>query len=248
VSHVCARGLIPLSRNERDRSDRSRTSRFLPPRTRSREARFPEAPFVYLVATSACSIRPLTEQVALLVAAGVGAVQLREKELDDRRILELARRLKQIVACAHVPLILNDRLDLVRRAGAAGVHLGRSDSPIREARRLLGSRGIVGATAHSLEEAVAAEREGADYLGVGPVFESTTKQAGPPREVAWLRTIVESVAVPCIAIGGIGPGNAAEVARAGVRGVAACSTLLRAGDPFAVVAAMCAPLRASRRS
>ena len=192
--------------------------------------RFLAVPSVYVIATSERSVRPLDEQLRLLVEGGVGAVQLREKGMSDEELVALACRIAPITRWARIPLILNDRPALVRHTCASGVHVGVEDPSVAEARRALGPNAIVGATVHSLDEALAAEREGADYLGVGPIHSSRTKPGRPGQGLEWLAVIVRSVRIPCYAIGGIRVEHIPAVLASGARGVAVCDALLSARD------------------
>ncbi len=167
---------------------------------------------------------------------GVDAVQLREKGTDARTRYRLGLRLRELTDEAGVPLLVNDRIDLARAVAADGVHLGQSDLPIEVARDQLGSDAIVGCSAATVAEATAAVDAGADYLGVGAVFGTGSKDVeadrdgvGPER----VRAIVDAVDVPVVGIGGIDADNAASVVRAGASGVAVISAITAAPDPGA---------------
>lgn len=173
-------------------------------------------------------------ELADLVRAGVTAVQLRFKSANDRVILDRARR---IVGTCAVPVLINDRPDLARLSGAAGVHLGPDDVSVMVARAVLGADAVVGSSVGSVSEV---ERgRSADYWGVGPWRETLTKpDAGEPVGLAAFRTLVTAAAgKPCIAIGGIAPGDVAAVLDAGGAGVAVAGGVLDAPDPVAAVAA-----------
>ncbi len=206
--------------------------------------RFLNGKCLYAIVTQAQASRPLEELIARLLEGGAAVVQLREKQLCDSELVAQARGMGALFRRARVPLLLNDRPDLVPAARASGVHVGRGDPSPAEARHLLGPDAIIGATAHSLAEALAAQKSGADYLGVGPVFASGTKQVSPPRGLDWLASIVRSVRIPCIAIGGVRIENVDAVARAGAHGVAVCEALLRADDPASAAREICARLSA----
>ncbi|MDR5683957.1 MAG: thiamine phosphate synthase [Armatimonadota bacterium] len=165
------------------------------------------------------------------LAGGATVVQLRDKRATSRRLYEVAVRLQHLVAEAGVPLIVNDRVDVALAAGAAGVHLGPDDLPVGSARRILGSSGIVGASAGTVAEAVEAERAGADYIGAGPVFATATKpDAGVPIGLEGLRRIAAAVRVPVVGIGGITAENAGSVIAAGASGVAVISAVVATED------------------
>ena len=184
---------------------------------------------LYLVATESVARIPLAEAVEAAIAGGAGAVQLREKGMPDRRLLELGRSLREVTARRGVPLIINDRPDLALLLGADGVHLGQNDLPMGAARRILGPDLIVGVSTHEPEEARRAVREGADYIGMGPAFPTSTKVAGPPLGPEGLGRILGAVELPAFAIGGIGPANAALLAAGGCRRAAVCAGVLAAG-------------------
>lgn len=179
---------------------------------------------LYALYDDASGVPP--EAVEQVVRAGVQVVQLRLKGTPDREALALARELK-----AHVPaLILNDRVDLALLAGC-GVHLGQDDLPVAEARRLLGPDALIGATCRSLEDIVRAREQGADHVGLGPVFASRTKSLDVP--LLGLDALAEICAqspLPVVAISGIDETNLAAVARAGAHAAAISSALFRSQD------------------
>ena len=154
---------------------------------------------------------------------GATMLQLREKRLDDSRLLTLARSVKEIIDRFGVPLIINDRADIALAAGAAGAHLGPSDGDLRAARALLGPDKILGATARTVEQALAAESAGADYLGSGAVFGSPTKSHAVPMPLALFREICGAVHIPVVAIGGIDRTNIARLRSCGMAGFAVVS-------------------------
>lgn len=165
------------------------------------------------------------------LAGGASIVQLRDKQASSRQIYEIALRLRGLLAGANIPLIVNDRVDIVLGVDAQGVHVGPEDLPIAVARRILGSARVVGASAGTVAEAVDAERAGADYLGVGPVYPTETKpDAGAPIGLEGLRRIASSVTIPVVAIGGITADNAGDVIEAGAAGVAVISAVAGAED------------------
>jgi len=167
--------------------------------------------------------------------AGADALQLREKSLADRERLTRARELVALARPFGAAVIVNDRPDLALAAGAAGVHLGQSDLPVEAVRRFAGDRLIVGVSTERLEQAEEAREAGADYCGVGPMFETTTKDkprlAGPQ----YLRQYIEKISLPHLAIGGVRPDRMGPLLEAGVRGVAVSSCVCAAADPAAVV-------------
>ena len=174
----------------------------------------------------------------IVALAGADVVQYRDKRpLGRDEHLRQACELR--AALDRVPLVVNDQVEVARTCRARGVHLGHADTPWRSARRLLGPRYWIGATANSLDRAIAADVEAVDYLGVGPVFGTSSKTSpAAPVGVAGLRRIVESVSKPVIAIGGIGPDNVAAVLEAGVHGIAVLSAVVCCEDPAGAVGSL----------
>ncbi len=172
----------------------------------------------------------LAEQLEAALRGGVTLVQLREKTMAEADFIREALQIKALCHRYHVPLLINDDLDVALAAGADGVHVGMEDMPIAEIRRRVPEDFIVGATAKSVAQAQAAERDGADYLGVGAVFPSPTKTQAIRISPAELREICASVAIPAVAIGGINADNLAELAGCGMAGIAVVSALFAAAD------------------
>lgn len=172
------------------------------------------------------------EIVAAAVAGGVSCVQLREKNLATRDFIREARELKALLAPLGIPLIVNDRIDVALAAGADGVHLGQSDMPLADARRLLGPGFIIGISAESVADALTAAAGGADYLGISPVFVTATKNdTALPLGLDGVRAMRAAVSLPLVGIGGIDARNAAQVLASGADGVAVVSAIVAAGDP-----------------
>jgi thiamine-phosphate pyrophosphorylase len=161
------------------------------------------------------------------------AIQLREKELDGGEFLRRARVVVEKCRAAGAISIVNDRVDIAQLAGADGVHLGQTDLPAGQARKILGGRAIIGVSTENLEQAQKAVRDGATYIGVGPMFPTTTKEkpriAGP----AYAKQAVANIPVPCVAIGGVIPRNVGELKAVGVKCVAVCSAVISDADPAA---------------
>jgi thiamine-phosphate pyrophosphorylase len=187
---------------------------------------------LYLVADADCAAgRDLAGLVEAAVAGGVTVVQLRAKRLAGGAFVELGLEIARTLAGTGVPLLVNDRLDVALACGAAGVHLGQEDMPVRLARSLLGPDGTIGVSVNTPEEARRAELEGADYVGAGPAFATATKETDlPVLGPDGIGRIKRAVRIPVVAIGGIGPGNAAAVVGAGADGVAVVSAILGAPD------------------
>lgn len=179
---------------------------------------------------TACLGRPLEQVAARAVEAGVGLVQLREKDLPARELLELGRSLLGPVRARGAALVVNDRLDVALALGADGVHLGGGSLPVDEARRVVGNRMLVGASVHSLAEAVRAEGDGADYLVLGTIFETRSHPGVRPAGPALVSKVAEAVRIPIVAIGGIVSGNAPSVMAAGASGVAVITAIQSAED------------------
>lgn len=177
------------------------------------------------------------ERARALMAAGVGVLQLRDKRGDARKTYELGRALVEAARSRETLIIINDRLDVALAAGADGVHLGPNDVPVAAARRVVGERLILGASAGTPERAAALVAEGADYLGVGAIFEARAvkSDASSPQGPELLRAVRRQVgsALPVVGIGGIDVQNAGQVAQAGASGVAVIRALCQADDPGA---------------
>jgi len=161
---------------------------------------------------------------------GVTMLQLRAKGLPDDDLLALARSVKRITDSYHVPLIVNDRADIAVQIDAAGAHLGFSDGDLRTARALLGPKKILGATARTVEQALAAGAAGADYLGSGAVFGTSTKADAVPMPLELLREICKAVKIPVVAIGGIDSTNIDQLKGCGMAGFAIASGIFGATD------------------
>ncbi|WP_042361359.1 thiamine phosphate synthase [Geomicrobium sp. JCM 19055] len=173
--------------------------------------------------------RPLLEVMEETLQGGAKMIQYRDKNGSKKQVIENARALSALAKSYDVPFIMNDHLDVALIIDADGVHFGQDDVPLTEARKLLGPNKLIGISTHSLEEAVCAERDGADYIGVGPVFATATKKdAQQEIGLTLLREIVEGVAIPTVAIGGINQQNALSVIETGVTQVAVISDVLQA--------------------
>ncbi len=208
---------------------------------------------LYLVVTpQLCRGRPVDWVVAEAVAGGATLVQLRDKEAATAALVATAGRLQELLTAQGVPFLVNDRLDIALAVGAAGVHLGQSDMPALTARRLLGPDAIIGLSAETPDQAVAAGQLDVDYVGVGPVYPTTTKtDTRAPWGADILRDLRPRCTHPLVAIGGIDAGNAVEVVAAGADGIAVVSAICSADDPRRASAELREAVergRASRRS
>lgn len=172
----------------------------------------------------------LYEQVEDALRGGATCVQLREKQLDKEAFLAEARQIAALCKAHGVPFIINDDLDIALACGADGVHVGQDDMPAAEVRRRAGRDLIVGVSAHNVAEARKAAADGADYLGAGAVFTTSTKQDVTALSHAGLKAICDAVDIPVVAIGGINAQNLMELQGTGVDGVAVVSALFGAQD------------------
>ncbi len=162
--------------------------------------------------------------------SGIRVIQFRGKGLCGREVFDIASGIQKVISEKDVLFIINDRVDVALAVGADGVHLGQEDFPLIKAREILGPKKIVGVSVHTRAQAGEAETNGADYIGVGPVFPSQTKQARPPLGCETLRKIRESVSIPVVPIGGITPENAEQVLETGVESLAVVSAVLASDE------------------
>jgi thiamine-phosphate diphosphorylase len=195
--------------------------------------------------------RPLLPIVAAALAAGATAVQLRDKHASPRDLLPLGAEMRRMAHRHQAAFIVNDRVDLALVLEADGAHVGPEDLPPLEARRLLPRPRLLGVSARTPQAALSAERAGADYLGAGPVFPTSTKpDAGPALGLEGLSAIVKAVSIPVVGIGGIHAANAASVIEAGAAGIAVIAAVMAAEDPETAVRDLLAsidePLRRRR--
>ncbi len=182
----------------------------------------------------------LYEQVEAALKGGVTCVQLREKELSEEDFLAEAKEIKALCSRYHVPFFINDNVDVAIKCQADGIHVGQEDMKASDVRAKVGDQMIIGVSAHSVEEAVEAVKNGADCLGVGAMFTTSTKADASVLPKETLRAICEAVDVPVVAIGGIGESNILELAGTGADGVALVSAIFGAAD----IEAQCRKLRA----
>ena len=173
----------------------------------------------------------LVKRVREAVLGGAQVIQLRDKLATDDDLARQAKMLLEVTSALRVPLIVNDRVSVAKTAGADGVHLGQEDTSLEFARSVLGEGAIFGRSTHSLEQALAAEKEGFDYIGVGPVFETPTKAGRQAVGLDCVSAVSRNVRIPFVAIGGIDPGNAGKVKKAGARAIAVVRAVLGSADP-----------------
>lgn len=172
----------------------------------------------------------LYSQVKKALEGGVTFVQLREKELDEEHFLEEAREIKRLCKEYGVPFVINDNVDIAIAADADGVHIGQSDMEAGDVRKWLGPDKIIGVTAKTVEQALLAEERGADYLGVGAVFHTSSKADAIGINHETLKAICEAVSIPVVAIGGISKENVSELAGNGICGIAVISAIFAQPD------------------
>lgn len=172
----------------------------------------------------------LESQVEKALKGGATFVQLREKELDEEMFLEEAKKIKKLCAEYHVPFVINDNVDIALKVDADGVHVGQSDMEAGMVREKLGPDKIIGVSAQTVEQAILAEQKGADYLGVGAVFPTGSKDDAVEVSHDTLKAICEAVQIPVIAIGGISTGNVMELSGSGICGIAVISAIFAKPD------------------
>ena len=176
------------------------------------------------------SLERFLEKVEMACRSGVTIVQLREKNLTTNQYYQLAKEVKEITDAYQVPLIIDDRLDVCLAVDAAGLHIGDDELPVSVARKVLGSEKILGVTAKTVKRALEAEEGGADYLGTGAIFPTTTKENAPITLISTLKTICQRVAIPVVAIGGLTSENIEQLIGTGIAGVAVVRDLMQAED------------------
>ena len=176
------------------------------------------------------SLENFLEKVEAACRSGVTIIQLREKNLTTNQYYQLAKQVKEITDAYQVPLIIDDRLDICLAVDAAGLHIGDDELPVSVARKVLGPEKILGVTAKTVKRALEAETSGADYLGTGAIFPTTTKENAPITLISTLKTICQTVAIPVVAIGGLTSENIDQLAETGIAGVAVVRDLMQAED------------------
>ena len=176
------------------------------------------------------SVESFLEKVETACRSGVTIVQLREKNLTTNQYYQLAKQVKEITDAYQVPLIIDDRLDVCLAVDAAGLHIGDDELPVPVARKVLGPEKILGVTAKTVKRALEAEEGGADYLGTGAIFPTTTKENAPITLISTLKTICQRVAIPVVAIGGLTSENIDQLIGTGIAGVAVVRDLMQAED------------------
>lgn len=176
------------------------------------------------------SVESFLEKIETACRSGVTIVQLREKNLTTNQYYQLAKQVKKITDAYQVPLIIDDRLDVCLAVDAAGLHIGDDELPVSVARQVLGPDKILGVTTKTVKRALEAEEGGADYLGTGAIFPTTTKENAPITLISTLKTICQRVAIPVVAIGGLTSENIDQLIGTGITGVAVVRDLMQAED------------------
>ena len=176
------------------------------------------------------SLESFLEKVETACRSGVTIIQLREKNLTTNQYYQLAKQVKEITDAYQVPLIIDDRLDVCLAVDAAGLHIGDDELPVSVARQVLGPDKILGVTAKTVKRALEAEEGGANYLGTGAIFPTTTKENAPITLISTLKTICQKVAIPVVAIGGLTSENIDQLIGTGIAGVAVVRDLMLAED------------------
>jgi len=186
----------------------------------------------FIADSEALAQKEIIRVIEKAVNGGATLIQLRGKKWSDRDFFSLAMEAREILKPKKVPLIINDRLDIALAAEAEGVHLGQKDLPLKVARKLAGERFIIGISVNTIEEAKEAESEGANYLGAGPVFWTSSKEdLRPTLGLEGLKAICQAVKIPVLAIGGIKAASIPEIMASGASGVAVISAIAGADDP-----------------
>ena len=186
---------------------------------------------LYLVTDKSDDVEKFLNTIEEAIKGGVSVVQIREKTADTLDFYNLALKVKEITTKYNVPLIINDRVDVALAVDADGVHVGQSDMPCEVTRNLIGENKILGVSAATIPEAKKAEADGADYIGAGAVFPTSTKDDAPKITKKDLKEIVDSINIPVVAIGGITHENASELSDTGIAGLSVVSAIMSSDNP-----------------
>jgi thiamine-phosphate pyrophosphorylase len=190
---------------------------------------FPKNRKIYLISDRTVASLSHSRIASFAISSGIRTIQLREKQMSKRAIFKEAVYIRKITAAHGATFIVNDYIDIALAVDADGVHLGQEDMPVKDARKIMGRGKIIGISTHTLRQAVLAQESGADYIGFGPMFHTTTKNAGSPKGLGALRKIRNHITIPIVAIGGITGQNINEVLEAGADACAIASGIL-SGD------------------
>lgn len=186
---------------------------------------------LYLISDRSSSMDEFLKKIEESILGGVKIVQLREKSCSTLEYIEIGKKLKKITDLYEIPLIVNDRIDVALAIDASGVHLGQGDMPIEMARRILGKEKIIGISARSLDEAIDAQKNGADYIGVGAIFDTNTKSDAKKIHFDEINKIKKNTDIPVLGIGGINRGNVDIAKMLGLDGICISSGILKDKNP-----------------
>ncbi len=190
---------------------------------------------LYLILDKPTLAKRSLKSIYSAVSGGrLGLIQLRDKRSAKSEVLSLAVKLSQRLSKTKTLFIVNDYLDLAVASGADGLHLGQTDMPLKQARKILGKDYIIGISCHNFAQALKAQKQGADYIGIGPVYATATKPEYKPIGLEILRQLKDKIKIPYFAIGDIGLKNVKEIIAAGAKRIAVCREILKAKDPKAV--------------
>jgi thiamine-phosphate pyrophosphorylase len=186
---------------------------------------------LYVIIDPELSLNPdIEEVVSLAIEGGAQMIQFRNKEISDDEFNFLAEKIKKITQRENVPLIINDRANIAKSIDAEGVHLGQDDMPLKEAREILGKDKIIGLSTHNVEQALEAKKQGADYIGLGPVFETSSKEIKDTVGPEMIKEVLSLVKIPVFPIGGINLSNLDQVIKAGSKRIAVISAVIGQRD------------------
>ena len=185
---------------------------------------------LYVLISSKIAARSVRETARLVIDGGADAIQLREKTISDDEFVSLAGEIRDITTKRGTLLIINDRVNVAREVNADGVHLGQHDMSITEAREIIGNEKIIGVSTHNIIQARQAQKDGADYIAIGPVYPTTTKDYEPSIGLEVIREISREISIPFLAIGAITLENLGDVLKAGASRVAVCSAIISSKD------------------
>ncbi len=187
---------------------------------------------LYVLMSSSIATKPIIETTRLVIDGGADAIQLREKTISDSEFITLASEVRDITTNSDTLLIINDRVHVAREVNADGVHLGQQDMSILEARDIIGNQKIIGVSTHSVVQAKQAQKDGADYIAIGPIYPTKTKDYEPSVGIKIIREILGTVNIPFIAIGAITLENIDDVLKAGASRIAVCSAIIGSKDIY----------------
>jgi thiamine-phosphate pyrophosphorylase len=186
---------------------------------------------LYVIVDLKLSSNPdLEKVVALAIEGGAQMIQFRDKEFSDEEFLVMAERIKKITQKKNIPLIINDRVNIAKSIDADGVHLGQDDMSLKEAREILGDEKIIGISTHSIEEALQTEKQGADYIGLGSIFQTSSKEIKDAIGTEIIKEVLSLVKIPVFPIGGINLDNLDQVIKAGSKRIAVISAVIAQKD------------------